>query len=123
MYTNSDTREDHTIFLEHGKPLVFGKTKNKGIILDGYTPRVVNLDQGEHSVDDLLIHNEKDSTLAFILANMTYNEDLPRPMGVLQNLDRTPYEDRVVEQIQHEVEAKGIGNLESLLLGSSYWEI
>jgi hypothetical protein len=71
----------------------------------------------------LLIHNERDSTLAFILANMTYNEDLPRPMGVLQNLDRTPYEDRVVTQIQNEVEAKGIGNLENLLLGSSYWEI
>lgn len=123
LYTNVDSRDDHTIFLEHGKPLIFGKTKNKGIILDGYTPRVVNLDQGEHSVDDLLIHNEKDSTLAFILANMTYNEDLPRPMGVLQNLDRTPYEERVVTQIQNEVEAKGIGNLENLLLGSSYWEI
>ncbi|MBK5277539.1 MAG: 2-oxoacid:ferredoxin oxidoreductase subunit beta [Bacteroidia bacterium] len=124
LYTNSDTRENHTIFLEHGKPLVFGKTKNKGIILDGYTPRVVSLEDGEHSINDLLIHNEKDSTLAFILANMTYNEVLPRPMGVLQNLtDRSSYEDRVVEQIQNEVEAKGIGNLEALLLGSSHWVV
>jgi len=55
---------------------------------------------------------------------MTYSETLPRPMGTLQNLDeRSSYEDRVVEQIQHEVETKGIGNLESLLLGGSYWEI
>jgi 2-oxoglutarate/2-oxoacid ferredoxin oxidoreductase subunit beta len=124
LYTNSDTRENHTIFLEHGKPLVFGKTKNKGIILDGYTPRVVSLEDGEHSINDLLIHNEKDSTLAFILANMTYNEDLPRPMGVLQNLsDRSSYEDRVVEQIQNEVESKGIGNLETLLLGPSHWVV
>jgi 2-oxoglutarate/2-oxoacid ferredoxin oxidoreductase subunit beta len=124
LYTNTDTRENHTIFLEHGKPLVFGKTKNKGIILDGYTPRVVSLEAGEYSINDLLIHNEKDSTLAFILANMTYNEALPRPMGVLQNLvDRSSYEERVVEQIQNEVEAKGIGNLESLLLGSSHWVV
>jgi hypothetical protein len=70
------------------------------------------------------VHNKKDSTLAFILANMTYSETLPRPMGTLQNLDtRTSYDDRVVEQIQHEVETKGVGNLEQLLTGSSYWEI
>lgn len=121
LYTNADTRDNSTIFLEHGKPLVFGKTKNKGIILDGYTPRVVNLDQGEHSVNDLLIHNEKDSTLAFILANMTYMEDLPRPMGVLQAIQRAPYEERVVNQIQHEIVTKGEGDLQSLLTGESSW--
>ena len=55
---------------------------------------------------------------------MTYSEILPRPMGILQNLDtRTSYDDRVVEQIQHEVDTKGAGNLEQLLTGSSYWEI
>jgi 2-oxoglutarate/2-oxoacid ferredoxin oxidoreductase subunit beta len=121
LYTNADTRDNHTIFLEHGKPLIFGKTKNKGIILDGYTPRVVNLDQGEHSVNDLLIHNEKDSTLAFILANMTYSEDLPRPMGVLQAIQRAPYEERVVNQIRHEMVTKGEGDLQSLLTGESSW--
>jgi 2-oxoglutarate ferredoxin oxidoreductase subunit beta len=121
LYTNADTRDNSTIFLEHGKPLVFGKTKNKGIILDGYTPKVVNLDQGEHSINDLLIHNEKDSTLAFILANMTYSEDLPRPMGVLQAVDRAPYEVRVANQIQHEIVTKGEGDLQTLLNGDSSW--
>lgn len=123
LYTNAETRDNHIIFLEHGKPLIFGKTKNKGIILDGYTPRVVNLDQGEHSVNDLLIHNEKDSTLAFILANMTYSEDLPRPMGVLQAINRTTYEERVVNQIQHEIVTKGEGDLQSLLTGDSSWAV
>jgi len=121
LYTNADTRDNHTIFLEHGKPLIFGKTKNKGIILDGYTPRVVNLDQGEYSANDVLIHNEKDSTLAFILANMTYSEDLPRPMGVLQAIQRAPYEERVVNQIQHEIVTKGEGDLQSLLTGETSW--
>jgi len=121
LYTNADTRDNSTIFLEHGKPLVFGKTKNKGIILDGYTPKVVNLDQGEYSINDLLIHNEKDSTLAFILANMTYSEDLPRPMGVLQAINRAPYEVRVANQIQHEIVTKGEGDLQTLLSGDSSW--
>ena len=104
--------------------MVFGKNKNKGIKLQGFTPTIIDLTEGGNSINDVLVHNEKDSTLAFILANMTYSETLPRPMGTLQNLDeRTSYEDRVVEQIQHEVETKGIGNLESLLLGGSFWEI
>jgi 2-oxoglutarate/2-oxoacid ferredoxin oxidoreductase subunit beta len=121
LYTNADTRDNSTILLEHGKPLIFGKTRNKGLILDGYTPRMVNLDQGEYSVNDLLIHNEKDSTLAFILANMTYSEDLPRPMGVLQAVNRAPYEDRVEHQIQHEIVTKGEGDIQSLLNGDSSW--
>ncbi len=121
LYTSADTRDDHTILLEHGKPLVFGKTHNKGIVLDGYTPKVVNLDLGEYSVNDLLIHNERDSTLALILANMTYSEELPRPMGVLQAIERAPYEERVENQIRHEIEVKGEGNLQSLLTGDSSW--
>lgn len=121
LFTNADTRDNATIFLEHGKPLVFGKTKNKGIILDGYTPRVVNLDQGEYSISDLLIHNEKDSTLAFILANLTYMEDMPRPMGVLQAIHRAPYEERIANQIQHEIVTKGEGDLQSLLTGEASW--
>ena len=123
LYTNRETNEDHTVWLEHDMPLVFGKKKDKGIKLEGYTPTVIDLNESGHSISDVLVHNEKDSTLAFILANMTYSETLPRPMGTLQNLDRSPYEERVVEQIQHEVETKGVGNLESLLLGGSYWEV
>ncbi|HEX8041276.1 MAG TPA: 2-oxoacid:ferredoxin oxidoreductase subunit beta [Chryseosolibacter sp.] len=121
LYTSAETREDHTILLEHGKPLLFGKGRNKGIILDGYTPRVILLDQSGHSLSDVIVHNEKDSTLAFILANMTYHEELPRPMGILQAIDRTPYEERVVEQIEHERATKGEGDLQALLAGDSNW--
>ena len=123
LYSNAETRDNSTILLEHGKPLIFGKTRNKGLILDGYTPRVVDLEQGNRSINDLLVHNENDSTLAFILANMTYNEELPRPMGVLQSVTRAPYEERVENQIQHEIETKGEGDIQSLLNGESSWEI
>ena len=123
LYTNADSRDDSTISLSHGKPLVFGKNKDKGIILDGYTPRAVNVTEAGYSVDDLLVHNEKDSTLAFILANMTYSEDLPRPMGVLQATNRVPYEQRVTNQITQEIQTKGEGDLQALLTGDSSWVI
>ena len=122
-FTNKDSRDDSTVWLEHGKPLVFGAKSDKGIRLNGYTPEVVSIDNGEYSINDLLVHDEKDSTLAFILSNMTYNDSLPRPMGIFQAIERPSYDEKVVYQINHEIETKGEGNLESLLLGDSYWEI
>ena len=123
LFSNVESREEHTVFLEHGKPLLFGKNKSKGIILDGFSPRAVDLTTAGHSIDDVLIHNEQDSTLAFILANMTYHESLPRPMGVFQNISKTPYEVRVQQQIEDEIKVKGEGNLEELLRGTNSWEI
>jgi 2-oxoglutarate ferredoxin oxidoreductase subunit beta len=122
-FTNPETRDDHTVFLEHGKPMLFGKEKKKGIKLDGFTPVVVDLNEPGHSVDEVLLHNTSDSTLAFILANMTYHVVLPRPMGVFQALDKTPYEVRVTDQIENEILKRGEGNLEELLKGENAWTI
>ena len=121
-YTKKEVRDEKTVTLEHGKPLVFGTNKDKGIKMDGFTPVVVNLNEG-YSVDDLLVHNEKDSTLAYILANMTYNSALPRPVGVFQSLEKGTYDDKVLEQINHEQEKYGEGSLKELLLGEDYWQV
>jgi len=44
--TNRDTKADTVIELEHGKPLVFGKDREKGIRLNGLNPEVVELGKG-----------------------------------------------------------------------------
>ncbi len=41
------TKDDTVLFLEHGKPLIFGKDRNKGIRLNGFTPEIVSLSGGE----------------------------------------------------------------------------
>ncbi len=123
LYTKKETRKEHTVDLQHGKPLIFGDNNDKGIKLDGFTPTVVSLTDGSHSVDDLLVHNEKDSTLAFILANMTYNSELPRPMGVFIATDRPSYDQKVVEQLNYYESLPGANDIDKLLLGEDYWEI
>ena len=122
-FTSKETAADSTIWLEEGKPLVFGKNRDKGIILDGYNPKVVEIENGTHTIDDLIVHNEKDSTLALILSNMTYNEEMPRPMGIFQSIEKPSYDARVEYQIANEIKTKGEGDMESLLLGESFWEI
>lgn len=122
-FTEKETRDDNVVYLDHGKPLVFGKKKEKGIRLDGFTPTIVNTGEGKHSVDDLLVHDEEDLTLAFILANMIHNPELPRPMGVFVSLNRPTYEDQMVEQIQRARTKKGEGDLQTLLDGEETWII
>lgn len=122
-FAKKDVREDKTVMLEHGKPLIFGKAKDKGVKLDGFKPTVVSLTDGSHSVDDLLIHDEKDSTLAFILGNMTYNPEVPRPLGIFQSLDRPSYDDMTTAQINYEVETKGKGDISQLLKGKESWVV
>lgn len=122
-FTRRETKRESTIMLEHGKPLIFGAYNEKGIKMDGYKPVVVRIDEGPYSVNDLIIHNEKDSTLAFILSNMTYDEDLPRPMGVLLDVDEPTYDDKVTWQIEDAVAKFGEGTLEDLLKGDESWEI
>jgi 2-oxoglutarate ferredoxin oxidoreductase subunit beta len=123
LYTAPETRKEHSVMLEHGKPLIFGANNDKGIRLEGFTPTVVSLTDGKWSVDDLLVHNEEDSTLAFILANMTYNPNLPRPFGIFQAIQRPSYEELVIKQIEEARAKTHDTSIESLLKGENFWEI
>lgn len=120
-FTEKETRPDRVVYLEHGKPLVFGKEKEKGIRLNGFTPEAVSINDGKYSVNDLLVHDEKDSTLAFILANMIHNPDLPRAMGVFLATERVVYEEEMQNQISRAKSKKGIGDLQKLLNGDETW--
>ena len=122
-FTEKESRDDSVVYLEHGKPLLFGKQKEKGIRLNGFTPEVVSLAAGAYSAGDLLVHDENDSTLAFILANMIQNPDLPRPMGVFVEQNRPTYEEQMQDQMARARSRRGEGDLQKLLDGDETWVI
>ena len=122
-WTEKDTKDDNVVFIEHAKPMVFGKEKDKGIVLDGFTPKVVSLKDGKHSVNDLIVHNEKDTMLSFILARMSSIPELPRPCGVVYAVERPLYENEMTKQIQQAIQKQGEGNLEKLLNQGETWTI
>lgn len=123
QFTEKETKDDSVVFLEHGKPLVFGKEKNKGIRLNGFTPEIVSLKDGKYSVNDLLVHNEKDTTLSFILSDMTTNPHLPRPLGVFLSIERPTYEEEMQRQIEFAKQKRGEGDLKKLLHSGEIWTI
>ncbi len=121
QFTEKSTKKLQTIFVEHGKPLVFGANGELGIVLDGFTPRVVNV--AETSANDLWIHDETNRDKANILVRFFDNDVLPRPFGVLYTHNRPCYEDQLNVQMAEAIELKGAGNLNDLLKGKSTWTI
>jgi 2-oxoglutarate ferredoxin oxidoreductase subunit beta len=122
-FADKTARPDHTILLEQGKPLIFGKEQTKGIRLNGTVPEVVELGNGI-SADDLLVHDETrdDPTTAFILAQMMHPEH-PVPLGVLRSVERPTYETLMEQQIDEAVTRQGPGDLEALYAEGDTWTV
>src|SRR5258708_6081662 len=97
--TEKGTKSDNTLYLEHGKPLIFGKDRNKGIRLHGLDPEVVTLGNGI-TVDDLLIHDERaeEPSLAYLLSRMVYPR-FPECIGVYRRAQRPTYDELPNKQI------------------------
>jgi 2-oxoglutarate ferredoxin oxidoreductase subunit beta len=122
-FTEKETKDENILVLDNGKPMIFGKEKDKGLKLEGFTPVVVSLKDGKHSINDLIVHNEKDTMLSFILARMSNLPDLPRPVGILYAVERLTYEQEVTKQIESSINKQGIGDLEKLLEHGETWVI
>ncbi len=120
--TDKKTKEDMVLHLEHGKPMLFGKDKKKGVFLSKNTPKVVEIGE-QWSESDILVHNEKDWIIASILSHFTYREDLPTPVGVLYAVDEPVYEDMMVDQISHAVSQNQKADLNSLLGSGDTWTV
>ncbi|MFA7237425.1 MAG: 2-oxoacid:ferredoxin oxidoreductase subunit beta [Phycisphaeraceae bacterium] len=119
--TDKDSREDNTIWLEHGKPMIFGKNRDKGIRLHGHKPEVVELGKGI-TEDDLLFHDVHDEAHGFMLSRMRYPK-FPEPMGVFYQIDDECYEDMVVAQVQAAIKQRGAGDLAALFNEGDTYEI
>jgi len=122
VLTNRETKLDNVIYLNHDEPMIFGfKDTPKGIVLDGFKLKVVSLN--DYSKDDLLIHNKYDKNLAMLLCEMTYDESLPTPYGVIYKESKPSYDELVTNQIEDQIQSKGKGELKDLLYTSNTWKI
>lgn len=124
-FSDKETKKEEAIFLEQGKPLVFGESDSKGIALDGLTPVIIDLKEG--SLDDLWIHDEKDKTKANLIARFFDTQfngvHFPRPFGVIYADERPVYEENMAAQIEEIKTKKGKTPLDQILSGTMTWSI
>jgi 2-oxoglutarate ferredoxin oxidoreductase subunit beta len=120
--TDAKVKEENILELEHGKPMIFGKDRDKGIRLKGLDPEVVSLDKV--SEDELLVHNEyaSEPSLAYLLTRMRQPE-FPEPVGVFRSIETPVYERGVVGQVEAAIASKGKGDLRKLYFTADTWEV
>ena len=121
--TEKDTRDDATLYLEHGKPMVYGKARDKGIRMNGTRMEVIHLGGGLTEADCLVWDESDENPATAFLAAQLLPPDFPTPVGVIRAHDIPSYEERVVAQIQSEIDRLGQGSLEALIHSGDTWTV
>ncbi|HEY4668898.1 MAG TPA: 2-oxoacid:ferredoxin oxidoreductase subunit beta [Tepidiformaceae bacterium] len=119
-FADKEVRQDRMVYLEHGKPLRFGKSLENGVRLDGFVAQVV-MNAGDEA--DLLVHDAhtENPTLANILVGMDY-PDFPVPIGVFRDVQHPTFEALIEQQVE-EARQKDAPNFEELLFSGETWEV
>jgi 2-oxoglutarate ferredoxin oxidoreductase subunit beta len=120
--TAREARSENQIYMEHGKPLVFGKEHDKGIRVRNLDPEVVRLDEVDES--DLLVHDEKhrESTMAFLLSRLTPPE-FPTALGVFRAIEAPTYEEAMNAQLARVRQRLGEPDLDEILMAGDTWKV
>jgi 2-oxoglutarate ferredoxin oxidoreductase subunit beta len=124
VVAEKEVRDDRTIILKHGQPMIFGKENSHGLILDGLKLKVVKLGENGINEKNLLIHDSHESNpgIQYMLANMKYPE-YPVALGVIRAVTGPTYETAVEEQIKGIQADSKIKCMDDLMNSGSVWEV
>jgi len=122
--SDKEHKHDRQIMLRHGEPILFGKEKEKGIVLDGLKLKVVEIGKDGITIDDILVHDVKaeNPALHWMLANMRQPE-FPVAFGVIRSIDAPTYNERLEAQIESEKAKSTIKNMDDLLKSGNTWTV
>ncbi len=122
--TARDIASNTQLWVEHGKPLLFGKAKDKGLRMvdGGRAVEVVTVGEGGVPESEVLVHDETNRTLAFLLAQLQA-PDFPMAFGVLYRDPRSSYDTAVVDQNAAAVAKFGSGDMNALLRSGHTWTV
>ena len=119
-FTNKATKEEANLYLENGKPLKFGKDLSKGIILENFEPKIIDITENTDE-SKLWIHDETSILKAQILARFNFDDefsDFPRPFGVFYKKNRASYEETFTNQVE-----KNKPDMQQILNGNITWTV
>ncbi len=124
LVTGRETKDDHQLYLEAGKPMIYGKNRDKGIILKGTKLETVVIGENGITEDDLLIHDPTthDPGIHVMLSKMQVPE-FPVAMGIIRAVPADTYENLMTESIEAAKAESKLKSVDDLLMSGSTWEI
>ena len=111
-------RDDRTIDLQPGQPMVYGKEHDKGIRVSGFETSVV-------SKEEATIWDPASSSPApgFLLCQMDKDPSKPTPIGIFRSIEAPIFDLEMNRQIDEATEKSGRGKLEDLIYTGDTWEV
>jgi 2-oxoglutarate ferredoxin oxidoreductase subunit beta len=121
--TGKEVKADNQIYLEHGKPMIFGKERNRGLMMQGDKLKAVTVGENGITEKDLIVHNAHDSddTNHYRLVRMGLPE-FPVAMGVIRATEESVYESELYDQIARAKQNTKIHNMDELLHSGNVFE-
>ncbi len=124
QFANKEWREDRTITLRHGEPMIFGKNRDKGLVLQGLGLRVVTIGQDGWTERDILVHDSHNPNpgIHMMLVGMRY-PDYPVALGIIRDVADKTYEQSLQKQVDEIHDTAKIHNVDELLHSGDTWEL
>jgi 2-oxoglutarate ferredoxin oxidoreductase subunit beta len=117
-------REERQVFLRHGEPMIFGNQKDKGLVFDKATLKVVTIGENGVTRDDILVHDvtEPNGYLHQQLIGMKLPE-FPIAMGVIRAVPAPVYDQLMEQQIAAVKSKAKIRSIDELLSSGNTWVV
>lgn len=121
--TDREFRDDRTIILKHGEPMIFGRNRDMGLKLEGLKLKVVTLGNGI-TEKDLLVHDAGENTpgLHSLLVNMRYPA-YPVALGVIRSVNAPTYDMALIGQIKKVQQTAKIKCVDDLMMSGATWKV
>ena len=122
--SDKEFKADRTIVLRDGEKMIFGRNRDKGIMLDGWKLKVVTIGEDGVTEDDILTHDSHSDNLGLqtMLAEMSWPE-FPVALGVIRDVTAHTYEEEVARQLEEVKSRAKVRDMEGLLHSGSTWEL
>ncbi|MBR8732089.1 2-oxoacid:ferredoxin oxidoreductase subunit beta [Porphyromonas levii] len=101
QYSDKEVRDDMTIVLKQGEPMIYGKDRNKGLVLEGFELKSVTIGENGVKLEDILVHDAttQNHVLHSLLAMMHTQPGMPIALGVIRDVEAPAYDFEVSQQL------------------------
>ena len=120
--TERELKMETQLILDQGKPMIFGKERNKGMRLAGGKLEIVELGETS-SMDEILVHDESNKIQGLLLSELTHKEGFPTPIGIIYRENKPTYEDLLYDQMDKAINSQGEGDLDTLFRNGHTWKV
>jgi len=120
---DKEFRDDRQILLEHGKPMIFGRNREYGLILDKFKIKMVKIGENGIFENQILVHDAHETDPFFHMMLASMEPPFPVAMGVIRKVEAPVYDHLVHKQIAEVQSTTPVRSMTDLFHSGPTWTI